>query len=232
MIPLEVKVQHPTAVALARGADAALAMVEGFEVVDATTYELAAEELTMIKRKATTLDDQRKAITKPMDDAKKAVMDLFRAPLDLLGKAEGILKGKMLTYYQAEQAKAAEARQVAERAAQAERKRLAAEAAELESQGRSGEAAMVEQVAAMVVAAPAVVAEPAKVVGVSMRSTVEFEVVNLLDLVKHVAAHPELVDLLMVDSTKLRNQVRATGMNTILPGVKVFEKSSLAASCK
>lgn len=75
--PLEIKVEHPTAVALARGADAALAMVNDFEVNDSTTYELAAEELTMIKRKAASLEEQRKAITKPMDDAKNPSLICF-----------------------------------------------------------------------------------------------------------------------------------------------------------
>lgn len=138
----------------------------------------------------------------------------------------------MLTYYQAEQAKATAARLAAEKAAQEERDRLAAEAAALQEQGRAGEAMVVEQVAAMVVAAPAVVAEPAKVTGISMRTSIDFEVVDLLALVQHIAAHPELIGLVVPDSVKLRAYVRSLGTAAALPGVKVFGKSSMAASRK
>jgi hypothetical protein len=222
--------QQPDQAAMARTADSALAMVESFEVNDATTYELAADELTTIKRKASQLDDQRKAITKPLDDAKKAVMDLFRGPLDLLTRAEGILKGKMLTYQQEEQRKATEARLSAERAAQEERKRLEAEAAQLVAAGRHGEAVVKQAVAEMIVAAPVAVAEAPKVSGVAVRTSVDFEVVDLVQLVQHVAQHPELVGLLTVDSVKLRGYVRGLGTACNLPGVRVFEKASLAAA--
>lgn len=216
---------------MARTADSALAMVKSFEVVDATTYELAADELTTIKRKATQLDEQRKSITKPLDDSKKAIMDLFRGPIDLLTRAEGIIKGKMLDFQREEQRKANEARMAAERAAQAERDRLQAEAAQLVAQGRAGEAVVKQAVAEMVVAAPIPsVMEAPKVAGVSMRSNVDFECVDLHALIRHVAAHPELAGLLTVDSVKLRAYVKGLGTACNLPGVRVFEKASLAAA--
>lgn len=232
LITRQVTVQHPTAAALSKGAEAALQLVEAFEVVDAPSAELAGEELRAIKTRAAALEEQRKAITKPMDDAKKAVMDLFRGPVDLLARAEGILKGKLLAYQQEEQRKATEARQAAERAAQAERDRLAAEAAQLAAQGRAGEAMVKEQVASMIVAAPPAVAEPVKVAGVSTRTSVEFEVVDLLALVKAVGERPELLSLVAVDSVKLRAYVRGLGTACNLPGVRVYEKQSLAAGRK
>lgn len=225
-------IARPDSAALTRTAEGALALVESFEVNDATTYEIAAEELTSIKRKSTTLDEQRKAITKPLDEAKANVMALFRGPLDLLGKAEGILKGKMLAFTQEQQRIAREAQLAAERAAQAERDRLAAEAAKLAAEGRAGEALMKQQVAEMIVAAPPAVAEPAKVAGVSVRSTVDFEVVDLLALVKHIAQHPELIGLVAADSVKVRAYVKGLGTACQLPGVRVFEKASLAAARK
>lgn len=233
LIPLQVTVQHPTAAALARGADSALALVESFEVVDDESFALGGEELQAIKRKAATLEDQRKAITKPMDDAKKAVMDLFRGPVDLLTKAEGILKGKLLGYQQEQQRKAAEARRIAEQAAEAERQRLAEEAKKLEAEGRAGEATVQRAIAEMVVAQPVTtVAAAPKVAGLATRTTVEFEVVDKLALVQHIAKHPELLNLVVEDSTRLRAYVRGLGLDCQLPGVKVFEKASLAASRK
>jgi hypothetical protein len=229
---LEVKVEHPSAAQLSKGAAGALALVESFEVSDPATFEIGADELKAIKAKASALDDQRKAITKPMDDAKKAVMDLFRGPLELLGQAESILKGKLLAYQAAEQRRVAEQRMIAERAARAERDRLAAEAAKLAEEGRAGEAMVKQQVADMIVAAPVVVAESAKVAGVSTRTSIEFEVADMVALVQHIAQHPDLVALVVADSVKLRAYVKGLGMACRLPGVRVFEKASLAASRK
>lgn len=230
LIPLQVNVEHPPAQALARGAQSAMDMVQAFEVVDDGSYTLAGEELQGIKSRATKLEDQRKAITKPMDDAKKAVMDLFRGPLELLGQAEAALKGKMLAYSQEQVRKAAEERRKAEEAAAAERARLATEAAKLEAEGKTGEAAVQRQVADMVVAQPSAVAAPVKVAGVKTTTTVDFEVVDLHRLVMHAAEHPEVVALLQVDSVKLRAYVRGLGMATKLPGVRVFEKQGIAAA--
>lgn len=271
MIPLEVRVQHPSAAALSRGAQSALALVESFEIVDVPTFEIGAEELKAIKAKAAALEEQRKAITKPMDDAKKAVMDLFRSPSELLAQAEAILKRKMLGYQQEQERIAAEARRKAEAEAAAERARIAADARKAEEAAqaeraaaaqaaqalqsatdtaererlageiaqRAAETARLEgqayaqrEMATMVVAAPPAVAEPPKVAGVSTRTTIEFEVVDLHALVRAVAERPELIALLAVDSVKLRAYVRGLGMQTNLPGVRVFEKSSLSAARK
>lgn len=232
MIPLQISVQHPSAQALARHGASALDLVQSFEIVDDATYEIAADELKAIQKRETQLDEQRKAITKPMDEAKKAVMDLFRVPVETLGKAAGILKSKMLTYQQEQQRKANEARIAAERAAQEERDRLQAEAAKLAAEGKAGEAAVKETVAQMVVSAPVSVSAPQKVSGVKTTTSVDFEVVDTLALIKHIAQNHDLVALLTVDSVKLRAYVKGIGMACKLPGVRVFEKQGISASRK
>ena len=228
-IPASVAIAAPSSADLQRGAASALDLVQSFEVVDAATFEIAAEELKGIKTKSDTLNEKRLTITRPLDAAKAAVMALFKPPIEVLEKAEGILKTKMLTWQRDEQRKAEEERLARERAAQAERDRLEAEAKALAAAGRTGEAAVKEQVAQMVVAAPAAVPAPPAVKGISTSNTVDFEVVDLLALVKHVAERPGLLALLKADEVKLRAQVRATGMATNLPGVRVFNKQTLAA---
>lgn len=229
MIPLEVKVTHPSAAVLSRGAAAALDLVQGFEVVDAPTFEIAADELKAIKSRASALDEQRKGITAPMDAAKKAVMDLFRGPLEILSEAERLLKSKMLAYQQAEQRKADEARIAAERAAAEERARMHAEAEKLAAEGRAGEAAVKEQIAQMVMALPVAASDAPAVKGISTTTTIDFEIVDLLALVQHVAQRPELIALVAADTTKVRAYVRGLGMQCNLPGVRVFSKQSLSA---
>lgn len=222
----------PAAETLARHGAAALSLVEAFVVDDDVTYGLAGEELQAIQRRERALSDQRVSITRPIDEAKSRVMDLFRGPVETLGKAAGILKSKMLGYSQEVARRAAEERAAAERAAAEERARLHAEALALAAAGKAGEAAVKEQVAAMVVAQAPAVAEAPKMAGISTRTTVEFEVVDLLALVQHVAAHPELIGLLDVDSVKVRAHVKSLGLQCRTPGLRVFEKASMAASRK
>lgn len=89
--------------------------------------------------------------------------------------------------------------------------------------------------AASIIAASAAASAPVtsiasvKAKGASVKTTVDFEVVNLLSLVQHIAAHPELINLVTEDSIKLRAYVRGLGVNAKLPGVRVFEKQSMAS---
>ena len=229
VIPSSVAIAAPSSADLQRGAASALDLVQSFEITDAATYEIAADELKGIKAKIDALNEKRMGITRPLDAAKAAVMALFKPPVEVLQQAEGLLKRKMIAWQQAEQDKLREAQLAAERAAQAERDRLAAEARALAEQGRTGEAAVKEQVAQMVVAAPIAAPAPPAVKGISTSTTVDFEVVDLHALVKAAAEKPELVALLAVDSVKLRAYVKGLGMQTNLPGVRVFNKQTLSS---
>lgn len=209
-----VALKLPDSVALAGRAQAALTFIEGFTIDSQEAYSLAGEELLAIKRRSNMLEEQRTAITGPMNTALRAVNDLFRGPSDLLGRAEVALKSKMLTYQQEQERIAAEARRKAEEAAAAERARLAAEAAErqraADEQARAAEAARAAgdaqaaelataaahraqaeaQVAAdtalMVTAAvPATIAPKAR--GVSTSRRLDFEVIDLAALVQFIA---------------------------------------------
>ena len=61
-------------------------------------YAMAAEFTRRIKERYSKLEEMRKQITKPLDQAKKGVMDLFRVPSGLLTNSEIMLKTKMLKY--------------------------------------------------------------------------------------------------------------------------------------
>lgn len=246
----------PDAAALGTRAQGALAFIESFEIKTTEDYGLAAEELQAIKARSKKLEEQRTAITKPINTALHAINDLFRGPSDLLAKAEGIVKTKMLAWDQERQRIAAEARAQAEAAAEAERKRLADESAarqrEAEAQARAAadaKAAGDAQAAAIasanalraqaeaqaaatnaqLVVAPMTVSTPKPIKGISTAKKVDFEVISLHELVKHVAAHPELLSLIAADTVKLRAYVRGLGTACALPGVRVFEQSVMSA---
>ncbi len=61
-------------------------------------YDIAGTLLQKIKGREKEIESKRKEITRPLDVAKKAVMDLFRAPLEKLGIAEGNIKPGMVTF--------------------------------------------------------------------------------------------------------------------------------------
>jgi hypothetical protein len=111
----------------------------------------------------------------------------------------------------------------AEEARQAEANRIAAEQAEQ----REREAQALETTAAVTIAQPVVVAVQ-KGRGISTPKAVEFELLSLLDLVKHIGEkRNDLVVLLDLNETKMRALVKMMGMGTDLPGVRVFEKTGI-----
>lgn len=222
-----VTVTHPTEAALARGPAAAMEMANAFEIVDAETFALAADELKAVKSRLEKLDEQRRAITKPLDSAKAAVMALFRGPTEALEAAEKMLKGKLLDYQREEQRRADEDRILREREAQAEREKLLAEANTLEESGKEGEAFAVRMVAYEVVSGPTQTAPVPKVAGISTSETYTFEVVDMTALVQYIATRPELICLMAVDSINMRSYVRSLGSACTLPGVHVSKKRSI-----
>lgn len=229
LIPMDVRVLCPKEASLSRNAALILDFVNQFTVNDVNTFSSAADELKSIKKKASALEDQRKSITAPMDKAKKAVMDLFRNPLNLLCEAERVLKAKMLDYQTEEHRKAEAARIEAERIASEERARIATEAEKLAAEGRAAEAKEKEKSAAMVVAAPTIHKEVPAIKGISTATTIDFEIVDLFALVNHVAQHHELISFITLDTAKIRSYVRGLGMECNLPGVNVFEKQTIVA---
>ena len=106
---------------------------------------------------------------------------------------------------------------------------LANTQAEQVQQAAALETAAIENVAAVIVA-PITSAAPVKVGGLSTSKTFDFEVTDLLALVKHIATHPEHINLVQADTVKLRGFVKSLGANTNLPGVRVFEKKSLRSA--
>jgi hypothetical protein len=222
-------VSHDSREDLMKEADATFELMESVTVDSPMMYELAADELRNVKTKLSELVERRLKITRPMDEAKKELMDLFRGPVERLEAAEKLLKSKMLQFSLAEQKKAEEQRLAAERVAQAERDRLAAEAKALDAQGRSGEAEVRRNIAEVVMAAPVATAAPVRAKGIATVKSFDYEVTDMLKFIQHVAANPHLVALLNVDGVKMRAQVVSLGLALEFPGVRVFEKQSISA---
>ncbi len=79
-------------------APAMLKQAEAIVILNQSQYEGANNVLKTVKDKGRELDAKRKEITKPLDQAKRVVMDLFREPLEILTTAEKIIKRAMISY--------------------------------------------------------------------------------------------------------------------------------------
>ena len=113
-----------------------------------TDYENASVILKDVKSRYKELDEQRKKITKPLDDAKKAVMELFRTPLELLDKAENKIKGLMVSYTTEQERKAKEEQarlqKLADQEAERKKKLLDAKIERAKASGKEEKAADLE----------------------------------------------------------------------------------------
>ncbi len=114
---------------LATATDALTTHYQDFLVQTDAQYADGADELRRIKQQQSVLEERRFAITRPMDAAKKAVMDFFRPFSDRLDDAEIHVK-KALTDYSTEK------RRIADEAARLERQRAETEARRLREEAR------------------------------------------------------------------------------------------------
>jgi hypothetical protein len=129
---VDLRIEQPDQ-ALFKSAINALNMAKAYEIDSPVVRDMAAGELVKIVTLKKRVEEQRKAITKPLDTAKSAVMDLFRPPTTYLEQAESILKGAISTFDRAEQQRRIAEQARLDEAARQERGRLAQEAAAREA---------------------------------------------------------------------------------------------------
>lgn len=218
--------------------------------------EIAADDLKHCKALLKDVEAKRTAITVPLNAALKAVNDLFRAPKEYLETAERSLKMSLVAWTTEQERLAAVARAKAEAEARAERERLAAIAAqqaaealalqkEAEAAAAAGDSAaaeaaqasavaaqqqmeITEMTAAVITVTPEVSA-PTKMAGIGSRVTYSAEVVDLLELVKAVAAGQAPLDCLAADMSFLSAQARAfKRVGSLYPGVEAKSDRSLS----
>lgn len=214
-----------------------LEVAKSYEIDDSVMAEMAGSELVAIKAKQKELDEQRKNWTRPLDDKKKEIMNLFKPAEDLLKDAEQVLKSALGVWQEKErqrialerkvqqeeiarqQREAAEAeRNAREAAAQAMREGNEEKAQEL-VQAANAQAVQVE----VLQFAPPVSAEPQKIAGVSGRQDWDFEITDISKIPR---------EYLMIDETKIRRVVKALGSEANIPGVRAFQKTVMSVRTK
>lgn len=181
---------------------AVLDAVAGLQITTDEEYESAVDILKEVKRAANDLEAARTAITKPMNDAVKAVNAQFTEPSSRLEIAERRLK-QMTAKYVADK-RAEQQRMIAEAA-------LAAAAARASQPDAATDVAKaVEQAVTLAAAAAAPV-----VSGVSFSERWDWSVSDLSLIPR---------EYLRVDDTKINAAVKA-GVRSI-PGVRIFSTTS------
>ena len=221
---------QPKESALTRSAERVLAIAMSIVVDSDEMAALAAAELGTIKGRVKELDEERKSITKPMDDAKKAVMDIYKPAIEKLGQAETALKTSLLTY-QTEQQRIADLAAAEEaRKAREEAEKLRAKAEKMEARGKTEDADALRNVAAMTVAAPRTVAAPTKLAGTSVRKVWKANVTDRSAAIKALAENPAYQHLLTIDEAALNKLAAAMkNPNSPIPGVVFYEDSVMSA---
>lgn len=205
-----------------------LETARSFVIDSPLMYEMAGDELKTIKAKAKELEERRKAITTPMDKAKREVMDLFRKPLEILEQAEAAIKRTMLDYSNEQKRIAMEAQKKADEAAALERQRMEEAAKEAERSGDVATAMALQSASSMVVS-QSLETQPAKVSGISTTTRWSAQVTDKLAYLKHVIDHPELIDTIDINSKSLNQMAVALKDKLNLPGVKAVATESISA---
>lgn len=152
---------------------------QDISIADNVQFEYAAGLLKKVKQTKKQVTDYWKPAIDAANKTHKELTAKRKAMTDICDKAESIVKKKMLTYQQEQDAKRRAAEEEAKRLAQAESEKALSEAAEAEQSGDTiGAAIKMQQAESISTFTPTVVVEKPKVSGVSTRTK---EVVTITD---------------------------------------------------
>lgn len=203
------------------------AEADGFQITNQESYNLANEFGRRIKQSMKTIDDYCDPVIEAAHKAHKAACDQKKALYAPFEAAKKIIDAKQIAWYRAEQARAEEERRKAEEEARkkAEEEALA-RAQELQDMGMN-EAAE-EAISQPVVIEKVTVAEPVRAGGESFRETWKAEVVDLMSLVKAVAAGLQPLAYLEANMPTLNKAASMFKGTTQIQGVKIVSDTIIA----
>lgn len=191
-----------------------------YAIANAEHYQKASGLLMRIKTALKALEAAHDRIAAPI---KRGLKELAQQAADSKAPflhAEQSIKASMLTWQNAERARAAEEQAKADELARKERERLAALAARQEATGKTERAeATMERAAAVV--APVISREPPKVSGIATRNVPKFEIVDASKV-------PD--EYWTLDEVKIGKAVRATSGTVPIPGVRIYFEQQIAAA--
>lgn len=176
-----------------------LANSEVLTISNQDELDNANSVLKVIKEKIKELDTGRKEITQPLELAKKRVIALYKTPLELLQKAESLIKRGMIAF--TEKAEAERRKQQEEL-----RKRIEAKAERAEAKGKVEKAEEIRQQAELTT----VVSSVEKPANISFQEIWRAVVIDETKIPR---------EYLCIDQKKLDAVARATKGSITIPGV-------------
>ena len=202
---------------------------QALTITNPEQYTKAAHFLKGVKTLGKEIKETFDGPIKAAHAAHKAIVAAKKKHEGPLLEAEGLVKGKISTWTDAESR-----RMEAEREAKAregldmEVARREAEVEALRSVGQNDEADFLES---QPVTPPVVqvATETPKVDGVSSRDLWSAEVTDLLMLVRYVAEFPEFIHLLKPNQTAINSMARGQKERLMIPGVQAVKKTVVAA---
>jgi len=200
-----------------------VAQAQTFAIATMTDYQLAGEELKAIKRRMKELDDLRKSMTRPLDNAKKAVLDFFRPVSDGLSQAENLIKRAMLGYQQEQERKRQEEEARLRKITEDEQRRRDALAEKQAEKARArGNEERAQEILENVpiIPIPVVLKEQPKVKGIATREIWKFRFVNVSLLPR---------EYMIPNEKMLLAFARATKGTIPVPGVEFYSEEIVAA---
>ena len=200
-----------------------VAQAQTFAIATMIDYQLAGEELKMIKGRMKELDDLRKSMTRPLDEAKKHIIALFAPAEDGLKKAENLIKRAMLGYQQEQERKRQEEEAKLRKIAEDEQRRRNGLASKQAEKARArGEEDRAQEILdnVPVIPTPVVLKEQPKVKGISTRKVWKFRIVDVSLLPR---------EYMIPNEKMLLAFARATKGTIPVPGVEFYAEEVIAS---
>jgi len=207
-----------------------------FKIVSPADLEVSANILKTIKQKKKKIDEVRKSLTRPLDAAKKGIMDFFRPAENKLSEAENAMQ-KTILDFRAEERKRIEEEQ--RKAAEEARKKQAEELARIQKEQEEAEMMgdsetvenleMQKTVVATTAEVATVVTEEPKLSGVSEVKRWKAVVTDKMALIKHIAATGQFENIVEFSNKELAALATATKGTIQIPGIEFKVERSLAA---
>lgn len=204
-----------------------LTIYQDYKILSQPGYADAGDDLKKIKAKAKEIEEVRRSITRPMDEAKAKVIDFFRHPIELLNKAETIIKRAILTYQQDQERKRKEEetrlQEQARKEEEKRRKALEAKAEKAEAKGDTDKAEELKQQAEEVHVPVLIIPQLEKVEGIHTRKIWKYRIVDENKLPR---------EYLMPNHKMLGEFAEATKGTIPVPGVEFYFSEIIAAGKK
>jgi hypothetical protein len=211
-IPAEVKKDTNDAMSYAESI-IAIRKIENQPAFDKSAYMLIE-----IKVRYKALEALRKSMTDPLDASKKAIIEFFSKPLDLLKQAEGNIK-VAIQQFNAEQERLRKIEEDKLREKQEkEAEKLRIKIAEAKKAGETEKVEkLIEKKAVVTQTVISVAPKFTPAAGITIKKIWKFRIANLLLVPR---------DYLMIDEVKIGSVVRASKGTIKIPGVECYSEDS------